>query len=219
MSTKTYWRRVIRRLDLDKVTAVSIDLLGFGSAPKPRNEYKYEDHVNHIRKTLHSLDLAQKDIILVGHSMGALIASRYANRYSNHVESLAMINPPIYTSYSQAQSVLLSTGFHYRFLLTSRFRRGAWWALRSLRFFPSHNSVSREDSLRSIVMASEFLDDIARLKMRSIVTIGSRDRGVYQENIKSFPSINPVTRIVIDETGHHAAITHPSLLARYIYAL
>jgi pimeloyl-ACP methyl ester carboxylesterase len=216
MSSKKYWRRVIRKFDMSEVTTVSIDLLGFGSAPKPRGRYGYKDHVDHIRKTLHSLDLTQKDITLVGHSMGALIAARYANLHSSHVKSLGMINPPIYISYLQARSIILSTGFHYRLLLTSRFRRGVWWMLRSLMIFPGHNSTSRERSLESIVMASEFIDDVAFLKMRSILTIGTRDRGIYLENMQKIHSIDSIMSVMIDETGHHTALTHPTLLATYI---
>lgn len=204
---------------MSEVTTVSIDLLGFGSAPKPRGRYGYKDHVDHIRKTLHALGLIEKDITLIGHSMGALIAGRYANQYSSHVKSLGMINPPIYTSSAQARSVLLSTGFHYRLLLSSRGRRGIWWVLRMLRVFPSHHSASREGSLESVVMAAEFLRDVARLEITSFLTIGSRDRSIYRHNMEKAQHINSTTRVIIDNTGHHAALTHPSLLSKYINAL
>jgi pimeloyl-ACP methyl ester carboxylesterase len=59
---------------------IAIDLLGFGESPIPEGaEYTLAEHVAAISRTVDSLKL-RAAFTLVGHSMGALIAARYAAR-------------------------------------------------------------------------------------------------------------------------------------------
>lgn len=219
MSSKNYWRRVIKRLDLKEYTAVSIDLLGFGKAPKPDVSYTYGDHIGHVRRIIEQLGFHETKIIITGHSMGALISSRYANMYPDNVRAVGLINPPIYTNPIEAESTLLSTGPHYRFLLTSRRRELLWAAGRYTKIFPGHSAVSREKSLQSIVIAAEFLEDLARLSVRTVLTIGEKDRWLYKDNIKLARQSRMELQIKVDNTGHHAALTHPSMVAGYVKSL
>ena len=219
MSSKEYWRRVITRLDLQQYTAVSIDLLGFGKAPKPDAAYTYNDHVRHVRSVIEHLGLQNNSLVIAGHSMGALIASRYANAYPDNVRAVGLFNPPIYIDSTQAKATLLSTGLHYRFLLTSQRRELIWAAGRSIRVFPEHSPASRERSLQSVVIAAEFLEDVAHLSVRTLLTIGEKDRWLYQDNIRLADNLGANFHIKIDKTGHHAAITHPALVAGYLQEL
>lgn len=75
--------------------AVSIDLLGFGGSPSPADAgYTIEEHVAALRRTLRHLGL--RSFVLVGHSMGALIATRYAATYRSDVTRLVLVSPPVY---------------------------------------------------------------------------------------------------------------------------
>ncbi|MEO6826682.1 MAG: alpha/beta hydrolase [Microbacteriaceae bacterium] len=75
---------------------ISIDILGFGeSVAPPGTEYTIEEHVAALHATIRSLDLASP-FVLVGHSLGALIASRYAAVHQNRVAKLVLVGPPIY---------------------------------------------------------------------------------------------------------------------------
>jgi pimeloyl-ACP methyl ester carboxylesterase len=77
--------------------AVSIDLLGFGESPAPADAgYTIEEHVAALRRTLRTLRLRR--IVLVGHSMGALIATRYAATYTRDVTRLVIVSPPVYVT-------------------------------------------------------------------------------------------------------------------------
>ncbi len=74
---------------------VSIDLLGFGASPAPPDAtYTIEEHVAALRRTLRALRLRR--VVLVGHSMGALIAARYAATYRRDVTRLVLVSPPVY---------------------------------------------------------------------------------------------------------------------------
>lgn len=75
---------------------ISIDLLGFGESPAPEDSrYSIEEHAASVARTLRSLRL-RAPIVLVGHSMGSLIATRYAATHPRRVGRLVIISPPVY---------------------------------------------------------------------------------------------------------------------------
>jgi cis-3-alkyl-4-acyloxetan-2-one decarboxylase len=77
---------------------ITIDLLGFGKSPIPPNaEYTLAEHVEAVSRTIDSLKLRAR-FTLVGHSMGALIAARYAARNPKRVDRVVLVSPPIYLS-------------------------------------------------------------------------------------------------------------------------
>lgn len=74
---------------------LSIDLLGFGASPVPEDAgYTIEEHVAALHRTLRRLRIRR--FALVGHSMGALIAARYAATYRRRVVRLVIVSPPVY---------------------------------------------------------------------------------------------------------------------------
>ena len=77
---------------------ISIDVLGFGRSPVPPDaEYSLEEHVEWLARTIASLKLTEP-FVLVGHSLGALIVSRYAALHQSRVDRLVLVGPPIYIS-------------------------------------------------------------------------------------------------------------------------
>ncbi|MBO3662356.1 alpha/beta fold hydrolase [Microbacterium stercoris] len=75
---------------------IAVDLMGFGESPSPPDaRFTLEEHVEHLERTLARLDLAEP-FVLVGHSMGALIATRFAARRSSDLMGLVLVSPPVY---------------------------------------------------------------------------------------------------------------------------
>jgi pimeloyl-ACP methyl ester carboxylesterase len=75
---------------------IALDLLGFGRSPAPASaRFTVEEHVDYVERTLALLRPAEP-FVLVGHSMGALIAARYAARHSAELSGLVLVSPPIY---------------------------------------------------------------------------------------------------------------------------
>lgn len=82
----------------DRNRVISLDLLGFGQTPAPdAATFTIEEHVDSLARTLDSLDL-RDPFVLVGHSMGGLIATRYAARHSRRLERLVLVSPPVYVT-------------------------------------------------------------------------------------------------------------------------
>lgn len=80
----------------DRYRCITIDLLGFGESPVPDDAtYTMEQHVASIRATIRTLRL-DGPFVLVGHSLGAFLAARFAAQYRAQVSRLVLISPPVY---------------------------------------------------------------------------------------------------------------------------
>lgn len=77
---------------------IAIDLLGFGRSPAPESaSYSIDEHVAAVARTIASLKL-REPFALVGHSMGSIIATRYAARNPRRLVKLVLVSPPVYLS-------------------------------------------------------------------------------------------------------------------------
>lgn len=75
---------------------ITIDLLGFGNSPAPADStYTLDEHAAALHRTLTSLRL-REPFILVGHSLGSLIAARYAAKHRRALSRLILVSSPIY---------------------------------------------------------------------------------------------------------------------------
>lgn len=84
----------------DTHRVIAIDLLGFGNSPSPEDaEYKLDEHVAAIAHTIRHLHLTR--FVLVGHSLGCLIGSRYAATHQRNLDKLVLVSPPVYMSPSE----------------------------------------------------------------------------------------------------------------------
>ena len=75
---------------------ISIDLLGFGKSPAPTAAtYTLEEHVDAVSRTIRALKISGR-ATLVGHSLGSLIAARFAAQNPSLLSHLILVSPPIY---------------------------------------------------------------------------------------------------------------------------
>jgi pimeloyl-ACP methyl ester carboxylesterase len=89
------WEEVIARLP-DDIRIITIDLLGFGQSPKPHWPI-YDVHLQSRMFIATVLRLRMKGpIILVGHSLGALVSVDIAKKYPRLVSSMILCSPPFY---------------------------------------------------------------------------------------------------------------------------
>ena len=80
----------------DNHRVVSIDLLGFGKSPAPTTATStLEEHVAAVERTVRTLRITGR-ATLVGHSLGSLIAARYAAENPSMLSHLILASPPIY---------------------------------------------------------------------------------------------------------------------------
>lgn len=93
------WREVSALLPQD-VRVIAVDMLGFGQSPKPAwVTYNIGVQARAVAHTLLKLRLSQRPIV-VGHSMGSLVAIELAKRFPFVLKRLVLCSPPLYKSTS-----------------------------------------------------------------------------------------------------------------------
>lgn len=100
-ATSNTWTTTIRQFsrnpELQDVELISLDLLGFGKSLQANwLDYDYDDYDKALDCTLKHLKV-HGPVVLVGHSMGALIAAHYANGDIRSIDlnQLILVSPPI----------------------------------------------------------------------------------------------------------------------------
>lgn len=102
-SSGSEWREVIESLPSD-ISVIAIDLLGFGRSPKPDwAKYSANEQAKSVVATLLRQGITRR-VIVVGHSLGALVAVEVTKRYPMLVDSLVLCAPPLYVPDDESSS-------------------------------------------------------------------------------------------------------------------
>ena len=86
-----YWGGPIDVLRKEGFRVVVPDQIGFGRSSKPILPYNFHDMALNTRRVLQQLNVAKA--IVVGHSMGGMLAARFATQYPAMTERLVIYNP------------------------------------------------------------------------------------------------------------------------------
>lgn len=87
-----YFDRIAKDLQSAGYRVIIPDQIGFGKSTKPENfQYSFHALATFTKNLLNSLNV--KEFTLVGHSMGGMLATRYALLYPEQVQKLILVNP------------------------------------------------------------------------------------------------------------------------------
>jgi cis-3-alkyl-4-acyloxetan-2-one decarboxylase len=112
--TRSVWRHVVEGLNFFSYRIIAFDLLGFGASPKPAwPDYNIDDHARAVIASLNRMRL-KRPAIIVGHSMGALVAVRVAKLRPDIVKHLVLYEMPLYEGLPNKRSYRLRTNLYYR---------------------------------------------------------------------------------------------------------
>ena len=100
-SDSTTYRAALEYLEAEQKLAdarfVTFDLLGAGESPKDDTlEYTYAEQLEALHNAISELK-SKTPLVLVGHSLGTFIVTRYASAYPDEVARLILVSAPIYT--------------------------------------------------------------------------------------------------------------------------
>ena len=103
-ATSDTWRSTFKQLsknsDLAKVRLIALDLLGFGkSLHASWLDYDYLDYEKALNHSIKHLRI-RTPIVLVGHSMGSLIAADYVVNFASAqpIMQMILVSPPVLMS-------------------------------------------------------------------------------------------------------------------------
>lgn len=89
------WQNILAKLPKN-TNYLAIDLLGFGDSPMPLwATYDAKAQARSLLATYLKLRIASR-VVVVGHSLGSLVAVEFAKRYQLLTERLVLCSPPIY---------------------------------------------------------------------------------------------------------------------------
>ena len=86
-----YWKDTIAFLSANGYRVIIPDQFGFGKSSKPNIHYSFHALAAHTKKLLEVLGV--KEVTVVGHSMGGMLASRFALMYPQTATRLVLENP------------------------------------------------------------------------------------------------------------------------------
>jgi pimeloyl-ACP methyl ester carboxylesterase len=86
-----YWKNTIARLAEKGYRVIVPDQIGFGKSSKPNIHYSFHLLASHTKRLVESLGVRQ--LAVVGHSMGGMLATRFALMYPDAVSHLVLENP------------------------------------------------------------------------------------------------------------------------------
>jgi len=86
------WEATIAVLSQNGYRVIAPDQIGFCSSSKPEGyQFSFAQLAHNTQGLLQSLDIDK--VTVIGHSMGGMLASRFALSYAQNVEQLVLVNP------------------------------------------------------------------------------------------------------------------------------
>lgn len=211
-SSVTFQELVPRLAGTHRVIAV--DILGFGASPSPAGaRYTIDEHADALNATIKSLRLTAP-FVLVGHSLGALIAARYTAEHPRGVAKLVLVSPPVYLEPSAfgaprdraAMDLYMKA---YEYLRTNK--QFTMRAAKGLdRISPIRNllDVSEENwnaftlSLQNAIESQTTVSDVARVRVPVDILYGTLDPFLMPGGIRILETMRHVSVHKVDGADH-----------------
>ena len=173
---------------------VAPDQIGFGKSSKPVPfQYSFATLATFTRELMTKLGVERTHV--VGHSMGGMVATRYALMFPEHVDSLVLVNPigledwkrwvPYRTIDEWYEAELAKTPEGIRAYMTKSYFDGAWkpaydplleiqagWVVG-----PDRDLIARTSAYTyDMIFTQPVVHELGDLRVPTLLIIGQRDR-------------------------------------------
>jgi pimeloyl-ACP methyl ester carboxylesterase len=189
-----YWAPTVEALTQAGFRVVAPDQIGFGKSSKPEGyQYSFRTLAGNTRALLQSIDV--ETTAVVGHSMGGMLAVRYALTFPEQTAKLALVNPiglEDYSAYLPYRSVddwyrqeLALTPEKIRAYQQKAYYGGDWKPEydRLLRLqagmtrHPGYERVAWASALTyDMIVTQPVVNDLGRLRVGTLLVVGLADR-------------------------------------------
>lgn len=175
---------------LKNIRFVAFDLLGSGaSISDEKLNYDYKDQLTALKNAIDAMN-TNTPLVLVGHSMGTFIVTRYASIHQESIKHLILVSPPIYTN--------------------EDLRHPAF--AKAIKIFKDAVSVKNKKvleekafnaSMEKIVLDKDNYKTLANLKIGATLIYGELDQFIASYNIPKILNENPDYLKAIKTIGRH----------------
>ena len=176
---------------LKDVRFVAFDLLGSGkSRSDDKLNYDYKDQLTALHNSIEKLHI-DTPLVLVGHSMGTFIVTRYADTYKKSVKHLILISPPIYTMEDLENPAFAAAIKVFKDAVSVKNRKIL-------------DEKSFNNSMDKIVLDKKNYKTLANLKTHATLIYGDLDQFIAAYNIPRILQENPKYLTAIKTIGRHS---------------
>jgi len=189
------WEATIAVLSQNGYRVIAPDQIGFCSSSKPEGyQFSFAQLAHNTQGLLQSLDIDK--VTVIGHSMGGMLASRFALSYSQNVEQLVLVNPigledwqaegVPYATIDQLYANELKTDFEKIKAYQQKFYYNGRWKPKYDRWVNMLAGMYAGDGKEIVALnqaqTSEMLftqpviHEFGQLKMPTLLLIGGKDR-------------------------------------------
>ena len=211
-SSRTFEKLVPRLTDAHRV--IALDILGFGESPSPAHaSYTIDEHAFALWATIRSLRL-RAPFVLVGHSLGGLIASRYAADHPQGVAKLVLVSPPIYlpsksfgATRDRATMDIYLRAYEYlrankTFTMAAARTLDRLSPIRNVVQVSEQNWVAFTLSLQNAIESQTSISDIARVRVPVEIVYGKLDPFLMPGGIQIVSTMRHVSVHPVDASDH-----------------
>ena len=177
-------------VSLKEVRFVTFDLLGSGKSLKSDDlEYSYSEQLEALHNSIEKLKI-KTPLVLIGHSMGTFIVTRYANTYKKSVRQLILVSPPVYTEENLVDPAFAAAIKVFEEAVSTK-----------------NPAILKEKafvtSMHKIVMNRYNYKNLVELKTPAVLIYGALDKFVASFNYPALLAANPKYLSVIKTEGGH----------------
>ncbi|WP_294297009.1 alpha/beta hydrolase [uncultured Chryseobacterium sp.] len=189
-----YWEKTATDLSAKGFRVIIPDQIGFGKSSKPQNyQFSFSQLAYNTKAILDELKINR--IIVLGHSMGGMVATRFSLLYPERVEKLILENPigledyktfASYQTIDQAyQSELKNTAESYKNYQLKFYYDNKWkveyqpWLdlIAGWTLHPDYPKVAWDAALTSDMIYNQpVCYEFKNIKVPTLLIIGTRDR-------------------------------------------
>ena len=203
-----YWKTTIDALTKEGYRVIVPDQIGFGKSSKPENfQYSFHQLAANTKAILDTLGIGKA--VVLGHSMGGMLATRFALMYPDFTEKLILENPigledyktvvpytPVSAGYQNELKTTYQSLKNYQltFYYDNKWKPEydqwlnllAGWTLHREYPIIAWNNALTSDMIFTQPVVYEF----SNLKMPTLLIIGTRDRTAIGKALAP-PAIQP----------------------------
>lgn len=214
-ATSDTWKTTIRQFtknpDLEGVRFIALDLLGFGVSLQANwLNYDYGDYDHALDNALEHLKV-EGPVVLVGHSMGSLIAANYAVNYQPSVDlvHLILVSPPVLMSEELAKLpdkvYTKSYGSLHRLAKDEPVMEVIANFIQRFSSFSSKyiKTPAFGRSMDNIILNHSNYRTYSKLKVPTLIIHGHFDPLVMRSNLKRVAEVNSKYVRFVSVMGHH----------------